>query len=78
MANNSFNLTHFSFAVLTTNVQVKHNVIAPGKAQRIFRGESPRRVRVSPPPVSSVDLIAEQATANNIDEVSVHREFCRP
>ena len=33
--------------------------VALGKAQRILRGESPCRVRVSHPPVSSVDLIEE-------------------
>jgi hypothetical protein len=40
-------------------VQLKADVIALGKAQRILRGASPRRVRISHPPVSSVDLIEE-------------------
>ena len=34
-------------------------VIALGEARRIFRGASPRRVRVSHPPVSSLDLNEE-------------------
>ena len=37
----------------------KLNVIAPSKARRLLRGESPRRVRVSHPPVSSVGLAVE-------------------
>ncbi len=35
-------------------------VIAPGKARRLLRGESPGRVRVSRPPVSRVGLMAER------------------
>ena len=42
------------------------SVIALAEAQRILRGVSPRRVRVSHPPVSSVDLIEEPVTANKI------------
>ena len=36
----------------------KHH-FAPSKARRILRGESPRRVRVSHPPVSSLASVAE-------------------
>jgi hypothetical protein len=35
------------------------HVIAPSKARRLLRGASPRRVRVSCPPVSSVGPAAE-------------------
>jgi hypothetical protein len=40
--------------------QVSASVVAPGKARRLLRGESPRRARVSHPPVSSLASSAEQ------------------
>ncbi|MCP3868757.1 MAG: response regulator, partial [Gammaproteobacteria bacterium] len=39
-------------------------VIAPRKARRIFRGVSPRRERVSHPPVSSLGPVAECGVTN--------------
>jgi hypothetical protein len=52
------------------------NVIAPGEAWRILRGESPRRVRVSDPPVSSLASVEE--SQGEQDRRSVDRESCRP
>jgi hypothetical protein len=40
------------------------SVIALGKAQRILQGESPCRVRVSHPPVLSLDPTAEPVMVN--------------
>jgi hypothetical protein len=42
----------------------ERHVIAPSKARRILRGGSPRRVRVSHPPVSSLGPVAECKGAN--------------
>jgi len=45
-----------------------YDVIAPSKARRILRGESPRRARASHPPVSSLGSMAERnATVNKMD-----------
>jgi len=55
-----------------------YRAIAPGEARRLLRGGSPRRERVSHPPVSSVGFIEEWGNPRTIDEVSVHRESCRP
>jgi len=52
------------------------NVIAPGKAWRILRGESPRRARESHRPVSSLASVEE--SQGEQDRRSVDRESCRP
>ncbi len=50
-------------------------VIAPGEARRILRGESPRRVGVSHPPVSSLASVEE--SKDEQDRRSVDKESCR-
>jgi len=48
---------HFTQPSLPKSLSMCH--FAPSKARRILRGESPRRVRVSHPPVSSLACVAE-------------------
>ena len=50
----------------------------PGKARRILRGESPRRVRVGHPHVSSLASMAELSKDGEQYGLSVDRESCRP
>ena len=58
--------------------RLMRDVIAPSKARRLLPGESPGRVRVSHPPVSSVGPVAEWRKPRTRDRASVHRESCRP
>ena len=55
-----------------------HCPSAPGKVRRILRGESPRRVRVGHPPVSSLASMAESSSDDEQYGRSVDRESCRP
>ncbi|MGH8601668.1 MAG: hypothetical protein ACREXR_02470, partial [Gammaproteobacteria bacterium] len=57
---------------------VLYDVIAPRQARRFLRGESPRRVRASHPPVSSLAPVAESPEGGEQDRRSVDRASCRP
>jgi hypothetical protein len=49
-----------TFSPETTEISLSKCHFAPSKARRILRGVSPRRARVSHPPVSSLASVTEQ------------------
>ena len=56
--NEAYHWTGF-FSFTSTDYRLSQCHFAPSKARRILWGESPRRVRVSHPPVSSLASVAE-------------------